>query len=221
MDRQCKNTNYIEDALGQFPDETLLCAFDKLLYKVGVRSFISSSSCCPKDGLPDCCAPKPSDSDDVIAFKSSKGSTTSIITLKSCASSTVSSASRMRSISPCGKREEHFVLERDFKKSCLRNVCHKKMGAIERLISWAKGLPCPKSDTSEACKRSKPFCCKRISCKASSCADAKINIYDDGSKTVEIVERRPSYCLKQPQTILFIGILKDGTAVSFDLPENC
>lgn len=222
VDTQCKNTSFIEDALGQFPDEALLSALDKLLYGVGVGKLITCSSCPQKDCLPPCCAPKPSDSDGVIAVQSSKGSTTSIISLKSCASgSTVSGASRKRCISPCGKREEHFILERDFQKSCLRNVCQKKMGAIERVISWVKGLPCPRTNNSETCKRGKPICCKRINCKASSCANAKINIYDDGSKTVEIVERRPPHCLKEPQTLLFIGILKDGTAVSFDLPENC
>lgn len=207
--------------MGQFPDEVLLSVLDKVLYGVGLGSFIKPSSCPPKDCLPPCCAPNPSkyDGDCCVAVKHTKGSTTSIISLKSCVSrnSTMSGASRMRCTSPCGKREEHFVLESDFKS----NPC-RKTGAVDRLISWAKGLPCPKPKCNEGkCKQSKPSCCQRISCKASSCADAKINIYDDGSKTVEIVERRPSHCLKQPRTILFIGILKDGTAVSFDLPENC
>lgn len=233
VDTQCKTSTFVEDALGPFPDEPILSALDKFLYGVGAGNLFSSNCCPPKDCLPACCAPKPTcctdscDADAFTAVKSCKGSTTSIISLKSCTSGG-SSASRMRYTSPCGKHEEHFILQSDFKKSNLRNICHKKTGAIERVIAWAKGLPCPKSSNRETCnsnretcKQNKPLCCKRISCKASSCADAKINIYDDGSKTVEIVERRPPHCLKKPRTILFIGILKDGTAVSFDVPENC
>lgn len=226
VDTQCKTSTIIQDALGQFPDEAVLSAIDKLLYGVGVGNLISSSCSPPKDCLPACCAPKPSncadscDTDAVTAAKSSKGSTTSIISLKSCASkiSTGSTVSRMRYTSPCGKAEEHFILEKDLKPSILRSACHKKMGAIERVISWAKGLSVSKTET---CNQSKPLCCKRISCRASSCADAKINIYDDGSKTVEIVERRPPNCRKKPETILFIGILNDGTAVSYDILDNC
>lgn len=226
VDTQCKSTNIIQDALGQFPDETLLSTLDKLLYGVGVGNFISSNSCPPKDCLPACCAPSPSDcvdncdDDAVIAVKSCKGSTTSVISLKSCQSrgSAGSTASRMRYTTPCGKYEEHFILDRD--TTGMQNPCPRKRGGLDRIVTWAKGLPCS-SSKKPSCNRSKPVCCKRINCQASSCADAKVNVYDDGSKTVEIVERRPPHCLKKPRTILFIGILKDGTAVSFDVPDNC
>lgn len=230
IDTQHKTTSFLQDFFGQFPDEPVLSAVDKILYGIGVGKNVVSSN----DGLPPCCTPKSSsshcqnscDPGAVTAFKSTKGSTTSIISLKS-SNSGQSTASRMRYKTPCGKSEEHFIFANKFTDSEMKKACHT--GPLDRVISWAKALPCPKAKKSESrtsqnskqCSKTKPKCCKRINCRATGCADAKINMYDDGSKTVEIVEKRPPNCRKTPETLLFIGILPDGTAVSFDLLENC